>query len=105
MTGANPFLVYQQIPPTARYRFLLDNSEYLLRTFIRGPVCKGQVALNVIHDHFWVMFLDPAADLTTQHPDFLVDQAMNLRLPNEQSSDALLIRAFSNEYRNGLRRF
>ena len=105
VTGANPFLVYKQIPPTARYRFLLDNAEYVLRTFIRGPVCKGQIALNVIHDHFWVMFLDPEADQTIQHPNFLVNQAMNLRLPNEQGSDKRLIRAFSNRYRERYRRF
>ncbi|MBW2295958.1 MAG: fatty acid cis/trans isomerase [Deltaproteobacteria bacterium] len=86
-TGANPFLIYAQIPPAVRYRFLLDNSEYLLRTFIRGPVCKGQVALNVIHDHFWVMFLDPASDQTVQHPAFLVEQAKNLSLPTEHGSD------------------
>ena len=103
--GSNPILVYQQIPPATRYQFLLDNAEYIIRTFIRGPVCKGQIALNVIHDHFWVMFLDPAADPTVQHPGFLVDQAMNLRLPNEQGSDERLVKAFSNEYRERYARF
>jgi hypothetical protein len=103
--GANPFLVYKQIPPVVRYQFLLDNVEYFLRTFIRGPVCKGQIALNVIHDHFWVMLLDPAADLTVQHPDFLVEQASNLRLPNEQGSNDRLVKAFSNEYRERYVRF
>jgi len=43
--GANPFLIYAQIPPASRYRFLLDDAEYFIRTFIRGPVCKGQIAL------------------------------------------------------------
>jgi len=104
-SGANPFLVYQQIPPTARYRFLLDNAEYILRTFIRGPVCKGQIALNVIHDHFWVMFLDPAADQTIQHPEFLIEQAKNLSLPNEQGSDERLLKAFSDKYRKRYSRF
>ncbi len=104
-TGANPFLIYAQIPPAVRYRFLLDNSEYMLRTFIRGPVCKGQVALNVIHDHFWVMFLDPAADLTVQEPGFLAGQAANLRLPTEEGSDERIVRAFSNRYRDRYTRF
>jgi hypothetical protein len=98
--GANPFLIYAQIPPRARYQFLLDHAEYMLRTFIRGPVCKGQVALNVIHDHFWVMFLDPEADPTLQNPDFLVSQAANLRLPNERGSDGRIIQTFSNVYRD-----
>ena len=97
--GANPFVIYAQIPPRSRYAFLLDHSEYMIRTFIRGPVCKGQVALNVIHDHFWVMFLDPEADLTVQHPEFLLAQADNLRLPNETGSDEHLTQAFSDQYR------
>jgi hypothetical protein len=103
--GANPFLVYAQIPPKVRYQFLLDNAEYTLRTFIRGPVCKGQIALNVIEDHFWVMFLDPGADQTVQNPDFLIEQAANLQLPNAQGSDEKLLRAFSNRYRDRYRKF
>jgi hypothetical protein len=98
-TGANPFLIYAQIPPISRYRFLLDDSEYFIRTFIRGPVCKGQVALNVIHDHFWVLFRDPDHDQTVLDPEFLVEQAPNLALPNEQGSNELLIRTFSDAYR------
>jgi hypothetical protein len=97
--GANPFLVYAQIPPISRYRFLLDDSEYFIRTFIRGPVCKGQIALNVIHDHFWVMFHDPDRDQAVLHPEFLLEQAPNLALPNEEGSNELLIRTFSDAYR------
>jgi hypothetical protein len=103
--GANPFLIYEQIPPAVRYQFLLNNAEFLIRTFIRGPVCKGQIALNVINDHFWVMFLDPAADQTVQNPDFLIAQAENLALPNEQGSDEKLVRAFSNSYRDRYSQF
>lgn len=97
--AASPFLTFAQIPPKVRYQFLLDHSEYILRTFIRGPVCKGQVALNVIHDHFWVMFLDPEADATVAHPDFLIEQWSNLRMPIEEGSDEALLETFSNEYR------
>jgi hypothetical protein len=97
--GANPFVIYAQIPPRARYQFLLDHSEYIIRTFIRGPVCKGQVALNVIHDHFWVMFIDPEADLTLKDPDFLLRQSSNLRLPTEQGSDERVTKIFSDAYR------
>jgi hypothetical protein len=96
---ANPFIVYAQIPPRVRYEFLLDHAEYFIRTFIRGPVCKGQIALNVIHDHFWVMFMDPDADQTLLHPEFLIEQAGNLRLPNEEGSDEKIIETFSDEYR------
>ena len=51
----NPFEVFQQIPPKSRYNFLLDNVHYIIMTFIRGPVCKGQIALNVVRDHFWLL--------------------------------------------------
>jgi hypothetical protein len=104
-SGANPFLVYAQIPPRVRYQFLLDHSEYMIRTFIRGPVCKGQIALNVIHDHFWVMFLDPDADETVRYPEFLIQQADNLRLPTERGSDMRVLKAFSNKYRDRYARF
>ncbi len=97
--SANPFLTYAQIPPRVRYRFLLDHSQYIIQTFMQGPVCKGQIALNVIHDHFWVMFLDPGADQTIEHPDFLVQQADNLRLPTEKGSDMSVLATFSNKYR------
>lgn len=103
--GANPFRIYAQIPPRSRYEFLLDHSEYIIRTFIRGPVCKGQVALNVIHDHFWVFFMDPAADLAVAHPDFLLAQADNLRLPNEAGSAEKLTETFSDDYRDRYARF
>jgi len=96
---ANPFVAYAQIPPASRYRLMLDHAEYFLRTFIRGPVCKGQIALNVINDHFWVMFMDPEADVTVTHPEFLAAQAENLRMPTELGSDGKLIEVFSDEYR------
>jgi len=98
-TGANPFIIFAEIPPKSRYQFLLDHSEYIIRTFIRGPVCKGQIALNVVQDHFWAIFLDPDADQTVLDPTFLVSQAANLRLPTEAGSDESLTRAFTNRYR------
>jgi len=86
-SSANPFVTFAQIPPHSRYQWLLDNAHYIIMTFIRGPVCKGQVALNVINDHFWLMFLDPDYDLTVQFPGFLKLQAENLRMPGENGSD------------------
>lgn len=43
---ANPFATFAAIPPRARYQFMLDNAEYFTRTFIRGPVCRGQIATD-----------------------------------------------------------
>ena len=60
---ANPFETFEAIPSTARYQFMLDNAEYFVRTFIRGPVCRGQIATDVIRDNFWTLFQDPDHDL------------------------------------------
>ncbi len=85
--SANPFETYEQIPVKSRYQWLLDNAHYTIMTFIRGPVCKGQIALNVINDHFWIMFLDPEYDLAVKYPGFIRLQANNLRMPSENGSD------------------
>ena len=60
---ANPFETFEAIPAQARYQFMLDNAEYFVRTFIRGPVCRGQIATDVIRDNFWALFQDPQHDL------------------------------------------
>lgn len=102
--SANPFLTYSQIPTKSRYQFLLDNSYYIIDTFIRGPVCRGQMALNVIHDHFWVMFKDPKYDISVQNPDFLMQQAENLSLPIEKTSKNIF-KLFSDDYRDRAKEF
>lgn len=98
--NGNPFVTYAQIPPRSRYQFLLDHSEYIIDSFIRGPVCKGQIALNVIEDHFWMMFMDPAHDLGVKYPNFLRSQRYNLSLPTEKGSGGKLWNIFSDEYRD-----
>ncbi len=60
---ANPFETFEAIPAQARYQFMLDNAEYFVRTFIRGPVCRGQIATDVIRDNFWALFQAPDHDL------------------------------------------
>ena len=60
-----------QIPARARYQYMLDDAQYFVMTFIRGPVCRGQVAVDVIEDHFFVAFLDPDHDLSVTDPSFL----------------------------------
>jgi hypothetical protein len=97
-SSANPFVAFFQIPAKSRYQFLLDNSHYIVMTFIRGPVCRGQIALNVIHDHFWVMFQDPDYDLSIAQPGFLMRQYDNLSMPIETSTQSIL-ETFSDDYR------
>jgi len=96
--SANPFKLYRQIPTRSRYGFLLDHAHYIVMNFIRGPVCRGQMALNVIHDHFWVMFQDPQYDISITHPEFIDKEADNLALPIEHVNNALLD-TFSDAYR------
>jgi hypothetical protein len=61
-TAGNPFVTFADIPVRARYQFLLDDAEYEIATFIKGPVCNGSIAVNSIQEQFFVMFLNPDAD-------------------------------------------
>jgi hypothetical protein len=98
--SANPFKAFEQIPPRSRYQFLLDNIHYIIMTFIRGPVCKGQVALNVVQDHFWTVFLDPEYDLSVQDPGFLKTYGELLEMPLlEDSYWGLFAATLKKEYR------
>jgi hypothetical protein len=97
--SANPFVAFEQIPPRSRYQFLLDNVHYIIMTFIHGPVCKGQVALNVLHNHFWVMFLDPDHDLSVAYPAFLKMHSDKLRMPIEIGSDMRIFKAMADEHK------
>ena len=67
----NPFDAFTLIPARARYQFLLDSAHYFVMTFIRGPVCRGQVATDVIEDQFYVLFQDPDSDLSVTDPAYL----------------------------------
>ena len=102
--SANPFLTFAQIPPRSRYQFLLDNAHFTVMTFIRGPSCRGQMALNVIHDNFWVMFQDPEHDLSVLNPSFLIEQANNLSMPIETNNRAVL-KTFSDRYRDKYKKY
>lgn len=97
--SANPFKAFEQIPPRSRYQFLLDSSEYIIMSFIHGPVCKGQIALNVIDDHFWVMFMEPDHDLAVKYPGFLKLHSDRLAMPTENGSDLRLFSTLTNEHK------
>ena len=84
--ASNPFVAFAEIPAGARYQFLLDDAQYFVMTFIRGPVCRGQVAVDVIEDHFFVAFLDPDHDPSVIDPTFLTRAAPDLSLPAEHLS-------------------
>ena len=79
----NPFATYSAIPARARYQFMLDSAQYTVMTFIRGPVCRGQVATDVIDDQFYVLFQDPDADLSVTDPAYLASVQPYLMLTEE----------------------
>ena len=89
--ASNPFVAFRQLPVNARYRFMLEEAQFTLMGFIKGPVCRGQLALNVINDHFWVLFARPDDEAAELDAEFLAREAKNLRLPAEHESAARLL--------------
>jgi hypothetical protein len=79
--ASNPFIVYRDVPVSSRYRFLLDDAQTFVMQFIKGPVCRGQVALSVIEERFWIFFLDPDSSLLEANAEFLARESKHLRLP------------------------
>jgi hypothetical protein len=82
--ASNPFKAFAPIPPGSRYKFLLDDARFFVEGFIKGPVCRGQIALNVIEDNFWVVFLDPKVYERIDLPAFLEKMADYLEVPSAQ---------------------
>ncbi|WP_422909319.1 fatty acid cis/trans isomerase [Pseudomonas sp. MAC6] len=80
---ANPFETFAAIPAQARYQFMLDNAEYFVRTFIRGPVCRGQIATDVIRDNFWALFQDPQHDLYITDAEYREEATALLAMPGQ----------------------
>lgn len=89
--ASNPFVTFRDLPVNARYRFMLDEAQFTLMGFMKGPVCRGQVALNVINDHFWVMFLAPGEQENNYTERLLNLAAPTLSLPAEHQSTVGLL--------------
>ena len=90
-TASNPFESFKDLPIDARYRFLLDEAQFFIMNFIKGPVCRGQMAVDVIDDQFWVVFVAPQANTEAIRGEVLLRQAESLTLPAELGSDAGLL--------------
>jgi Fatty acid cis/trans isomerase (CTI) len=102
--ASNPFVAYRELPVDARYKFMLDEAQFTIMAYIKGPVCRGQVALNVIDDHFWVIFTDPNQSDPEQTADFLARESANMRLPVPEGN--LLISLVEwRKYASGQRKF
>lgn len=95
---SNPFTTFEAIPARSRYQFMLDDAEYFVRNFIRGPVCRGQVATDVIRDQFWTLFEDPDQEAYVNDPDYREMVTPLLGLPG-QNSDILALGSEWLEYK------
>ncbi len=91
-SAANPFVTFEQLPADSRYRFMLDSAQITLMGFIKGPVCRGQVAVDVINDRFWVFFADPDQEVSRGDEAALAQQGRDLQLPAESGSTTGLLR-------------
>ena len=83
---SNPFVTYKDFPVTTRYQFLLDDAQLFIMGFIKGAVCRGNIALSVIDDRFWVFFVSPDLVNEQLHTEFFQIQGNNLRMPDVKGS-------------------
>ncbi len=102
--ASNPFKTFAAIPAISRYRFLLDDAYFFIQGFIKGPVCRGQIALDVIEDQFWVMFFDPNRPVITNDARFIGEMVDELQVPADGGSNLDLLRIWT-EYWRGQRRY
>jgi len=92
--AANPFTTFAQLPVNSRYKFLLEEAQFSIMNFIKGPVCRGSVALSVIQDHFWVFFVAPDNNVA-RYEEALFQRAENyLQMPAEKSNTFLPLGAW-----------
>ncbi|MFV2059998.1 MAG: fatty acid cis/trans isomerase [Gammaproteobacteria bacterium] len=101
---SNPFIVFDAIPAKSRYRFMLDNAHFFIEGFIKGPVCRGQIALNVIEDQFWVVFFNPDQPIISNNSKFIEKMSAELQLPADYDTNFDLLRIWT-EYWKGQRRY
>lgn len=87
--ASNPFVAFRDLPVRSRYKFLLDDAQVFVMQFIKGPVCRGPVALDVIEDRFWLVFVDPESTALDHIEDFLARESTHLYLPTEEGSGRL----------------
>ncbi len=87
--ASNPFIAFQDLPVRSRYKFLLDDAQTFVMQFIKGPVCRGTVALDVIEDRFWLFFVDPDSAALDHLEEFLARESQHLYLPTEEGATRL----------------
>lgn len=89
--ASNPFQAFRDLPVRSRYRFMLEEAQFTMMGFIKGPVCRGQVALDVIEDRFWINFVHPDSPILEAEAEFLTKVSDHLDLPAEGGSNGHLV--------------
>ncbi|MGZ8225508.1 MAG: fatty acid cis/trans isomerase [Methylococcaceae bacterium] len=89
--AANPFKAFIELPVPSRYRFLIDDAEYFVTGFIKGPVCRGEIATESIRDQFWVVFIQPGKFYPREAAKALADNNRILGLPGEEADQIGLL--------------
>jgi hypothetical protein len=87
--SANPFATFAALPVDSRWSFLQAEAQFTVMNFIKGAVCRGQIALDVIRDHFWVFFTRPGAGESHGAAEFMSEEANNLEVPTEAGSTVM----------------
>lgn len=100
--ASNPFVTFRDIPVRSRYLFMLDEAQFSIMCFIKGPVCRGQIALDVIDDNFWIFFSDP--DKLSGLDQLLAVEAQQLSLPASTPESYLFLYRWR-QYRKQQERF
>ncbi len=85
-SNANPFVTFAALPMNSRYRFMLEEARFTIANYIRGSVCRGQIAVSVIRDRFWVVFLNPDSPINDSLASFLPTVSQELALANSNDS-------------------
>jgi hypothetical protein len=99
--ASNPLLTFIDMPVDSRYRFLLDDARFFIEGFIKGPACRGQVALNVIDDRYWVFFFSPDHPAMGNHDEFIAQVADYLNLPAGRGGGTLNVLSLWTDYWKG----
>jgi hypothetical protein len=87
--ASNPFVAFRDLPVRSRYRFLLDDALAFVMQFIKGPVCRGPIALDVIEERFWLFFVDPDSAVLEKNEEFLARTSKHLYLPTAEGTTRL----------------
>jgi len=88
--AANPFKAFVELPMMPKYQFLLDDAQYFVSGFIKGPVCRGEIATESIRDQFWVVFTQPNSFYPKKVAQALAKNSQILGLPGEEANDISL---------------